>query len=195
MLSGVPDRRVPRRRRDHQGDAARAVRHAQSAVGPGQRLREDGSGRVGAAAPGGQRRRGARAGHPMAPRPAAVDHGARRGAGQRAVAGRRQRRLCQAEAAARRPARRLPHRAAGRGRGVGQEPGLDQRQDAGHAAGHPAAADGAAAALRQDPAGAGDGPARPDRRGGGAADVPGRRSASSPSSASSRSPASSCATA
>ena len=37
---------------------------------------------------------------------------------------------------------------------------FDQREDAGDAAGHSAPADGAAAALRQDAAGAGDGPAR-----------------------------------
>ena len=53
------------------------------------------------------------------------------------------------------------------------EPDLHQREDAGHASGHSSPADGAAAALRQDPAGAGERTTGTDRGGRGAARVPG----------------------
>ena len=178
------DRRVPRRRRDHHGDAARAVRHAQPAVGGGQRLREDGNRRLGAAA-----RRSPSVNLALEPgiewRRDRLPSITVRGVVPDNV---QSPDVTNAIYAQLKPLRdalpaRLSHRDAGRGRGIGHQPGLDQRQDADHAARHPAAADGAAAACRQDAAGAGDRPARADRRVGGAADVPGRRSASWPSSA------------
>ena len=144
----LPDRRVPRRRRDHQGDAARAFRHAQSPLRARQRLCEDGRRDIGAAAPGGQlpawcwspESNGGGTGCRRSPSVAWCPTTCSRPTSPT-------RSSPSSQPLRDRPRGWLSHRAAGRGRRVGQQPDLDQREDAGHAARHSAPADGPAPAA------------------------------------------------